>query len=110
MYGVFAAVQHWAHWWKNSLICFITDNNTVHSALNTGKSKCKDIMFYLQCLFWLAVDKNVYYKAVYIKSADNVICDPLSRLNNSCSVSRILRSDAGKLLCCNYVFSLPFQN
>ena len=64
IYSVFYAVQRWAHLWKNFSICFITDSNTVHSALNTGKSKCKDIMFYLRCLFWLAVDNNFNYKAI----------------------------------------------
>ena len=58
IYGVLAGAQQWAHMWKDSSICFITDNNTMQAALNTGRSRRQEIMPYMRRLFWLAVENN----------------------------------------------------
>lgn len=109
MWGVFAAATTWAPMWKNKCILFITDSATVQSALSTGRSKCKRIMILLRKLFWLSVKHNFEYKAIYIRSCDNVVCDALSRLDKPSSIDRIKRADCCSYMCCSNIFALPLQ-
>ena len=52
MWAVWEAVSAWGQLWMDSTILFITDNNTVQSALSTRKSSSKEIMLLLRCIFW----------------------------------------------------------
>ena len=59
MSSIFAAALRWSHLWSNCCVLFMTDSATVQSALLTGRSKSKDFMFYIRCLFWLAIRNNL---------------------------------------------------
>ena len=66
-------------------------------------------MFFIRRLFWVAIQNNFEYKAVYIRGEINEICDTLSRLNNPNSGDRITLLDQVKLMCCNDIFFVSFS-
>ena len=74
-----------------------------------GNLKIVEIMPYIRRLFCLAVENNFDFKAIYIKSSVNNLCDALSRLNIPSSAERILHLDVYELLCFNYIFASPLQ-
>ena len=65
MWVLFSTESRWSHLWSGKTIIFITDSSTVESAKRTGRSKCSDIMCYLQWLFWLAVGNNCLQGCIY---------------------------------------------
>ena len=104
MYAVMVAARRWAHQWSNHNIVMITDNTTVRAALNSGTSKNKQIMDWVRQLFWLAADNNFNISSVYVRSADNIICDALSRWSDISSKARIASADSSNRLCCSQIF------
>ena len=101
------AVTRWSRFWQDSTIMFITDSAMVEAALKTGRSHSKGIMGYMRKLIWAAVEYNFEFKAIYIKSKDNVVCDSLSRLEESGSRDRIRGVDnAGTIAVVEYLISL----
>ena len=78
----------------------VTDSAVVQAALSTGRTRSKEIMFFMRRLFWLSVINNFEFKSVYIRSEDNIICDALSRLDDDTSNARLLNADRGGRLCC----------
>lgn len=104
MWAVVAAVDRWSNLWKNKNVVFITDNNTVRSALESGKSKNNLIMTWLKKIFWRSITYNFNISAVRIKSDDNIICDSLSRWGCPNQLGRIGEVDKGDLLCCSHLF------
>ena len=105
MWAAFAAASRWSDDWANSNIVMVTDSSTVLAALCTGRSRCKQIMYYVRKLFWLSIEKNFVFSAVYVRSAENIICDSLSRLDSPDSAQRLLEADSGGVMCCREVFS-----
>ena len=79
---------------------FVTDNTQVLHMLNTGRSKNKSCMAWIREMFWIAVKRNFYFKSVYVRSKDNVICDALSRWGESDARKRLLYSTSSDSLCC----------
>ena len=82
LYPILIAMQRWGEKWRNCKVDCITDNTQVLYAINTGRSKCELSMRLLRQIFWLCVEYNCHLTAFYIKSADNVIADGLSRLSD----------------------------
>ena len=107
MWGVYAACQRWGKAWGDCSVILITDSAVVQVALNMGRSLNKAIMHYLRRLFWMAVEENVEFRSVYIRSGVNTICDALSRLDDVRSVSRIKDVDVGNRSCCGHLFNVP---
>ena len=105
MWAAYAAASRWSERWANANIVMVTDSSTVLAALCTGRSRSKQIMHYIRRLFWLAIERNFVFSAVYIRSAENVICDALSRLDKDDSSCRLLDADPGGILCCRDIFS-----
>jgi hypothetical protein len=105
MYAVVAAVERWGQGWENKDLCVVTDNTTVKSAINTGRSKCKEIMLYVRKLFWRAVQGNFNMCSVYLPSDKNTICDSLSRLGKEESLVRLREADSSRRMCCSELFS-----
>ena len=111
MCALFAAATRWSHLWNGCSIIFVTDSSTVESAIRTGRSKCSNIMHYLRCLFWLAVDNNFVFTTVCIKSETNLLSNALSRLNDPINMEKIRLLDKYNFLCCSDVCdgSIIFQ-
>ena len=105
MWAVLSAAINWAHLWGNSSVVMVTDSTTVRAALNTGRSRSPAIMGFLRRLFWLSVEHNFEFSAVYIRSAENVICDALSRLGVESSWTRIREADRMGCMCCHVLFT-----
>ena len=104
MWAAYCAALCWGNLWADSTVVMVTDSTTVRAALNTGRSRCPEIMFYIRRLFWLACEYNFEFSSVYIRSADNTVCDALSRLDNPDSTGRISRADPSRRMCCNHLF------
>ena len=108
MWGVYAGCLRWSDRWDDSSVMIVTDSDVVQAALNTGRSRCKEIMFYVRRLFWLAVEHNFVFSAIYIRSEVNNVCDALSRLNEQNSCDRLRGLDSGGKMCCGGLFDTPF--
>ena len=104
LWPVLVAVKRWGESWDNKTICMVTDNTQVMAALRTGRSKNTTSMAWLRKIFWESVTRNFQIRSVYIKSADNVICDSLSRLDKKSSATRLIEADPGGYLCCSHLF------
>lgn len=104
MWSVLQALKRWYHKWRDKNVLIVTDNNTVKSALNTGRCKNKCIMKFMRQIFWMSIENNFSIASVYIKSEDNHICDALSRLNNKDNYLLLKSLDSGNQLCCHYIF------
>lgn len=102
---VLCAAYRWGHHWADRNVVMVTDNTTVLHALNSGRSKNKQIMHWLYDLFWFAICYNFDVSAVYIKSGDNTICDALSRLNEPGAKARICGAIDTTYLCCHSIFA-----
>ena len=97
MWAAFCEAQTWGHQWRNSTVVMVTDNETVRTALCSGRSKSRDVMHFVRRLFWIAVDNNFDVQSVYVRSADNTICNALSRWGTD-SMERIAVAD-GRAQC-----------
>ena len=104
MLAVLVAARRWCKDWADKNLVFVTDNQVVREALNSGKSKNKLIMSFVRELFWLSCDFNFTVSAVYIPSCDNTICDALSRWSISASRARVAAADPENNLCCSHLF------
>lgn len=105
MWAAYSAAVRWGHLWKDSVVVMVTDSTTVRGALNTGRSRCPEIMYFVRRLFWLACKHNFEFSAVYIRSGDNVVCDALSRLGEAGSCDRIRDVDKVSSMCCSQIFT-----
>ena len=104
MWAAYSAALRWGHLWTNCAVVVVTDSTTVRAALNTGRSRSSEIMYFIRRLFWLACENNFEFSSVYICSADNTICDALSRLDDPASLARLSRADSDARMCCNNIF------
>ena len=103
-YPILAAAKRWGGLWRGRRVCMITDNTAVMHAINSGRSKSKKVMTGLRELFWLSITFNYQISSVYIKSANNIVCDRLSRLNDYVSLARIRAIDKASVMCCSEKF------
>lgn len=108
MWAVFAGAARWANGWGDSSVIFITDSAVVQSALNSGRSKSSEIMYFLRRLFWLSITYNFVFISTYINTKVNITCDALSRLDRPDSVARVREVDTSGAMCCNFIFKTPF--
>ena len=79
LWPVVAGLHRWAPRYRNSRNHIITDNMQVLAMVNTGRSANKTCMTWLRELFWVYIVNNITLFATYIKSADNILADSLSR-------------------------------
>ena len=80
LWPVLMAVIRWGPVLRDTTLCIRSDNTQVCQMLKTGRSKNVTGMSLLRELFWLCFIYNVYINCVYIRSADNVMADYISRL------------------------------
>ena len=101
LYAVLVGLRRWGPLLANSLIQIVTDNSQVKFMINTGRSANKVCMSWLREIFWLCFIFNVDLYAVYIRSADNVFADALSRVSNVASRDLALEIIKSNNLCCH---------
>ena len=77
---VVAGLRRWGPHFKNCYVHVITDNMQVLAMLATGRSVNKMCMTWLREVFWMCFIWNIDISPSYIRSADNVLADALSRL------------------------------
>ena len=109
MWAVYAAALRWSANWSDCTVLMITDSSTVLGALNTGRSRSPEIMFYLRRLFWMAILNNFNFLSIYIRSRDNNACDALSRLDSKDSAGRLRMGNPNTKLCCRDIFDVNFS-
>ena len=80
LWPLVVGLRRWGKHFANSKLHFITDNMQVLVMINTGHSANKQCMAWLREMFWLCFIWNLDICATYIRSADNVLADALSRL------------------------------
>ena len=80
LWPVVAGIRRWGPFFKNCFLHVITDNMQVLAMLCTDRSANKTCMAWLREIFWMCFIWNIDISPSYIKSADNVLADGLSRL------------------------------
>ena len=85
-------------------VIFMTDNKTVQSALNSGKSNNSIIMHWIKELFWLAVDYNFSISSAHVLGLANSLCGALSRWSEPSATSCLVAAGTS-CLCCFNVFA-----
>ena len=79
LWPVVAGLHRWAPLYKNCRLHVITDNMQVLAMINTGRSSNRTCMAWLREIYWICFVNNLDLFASYVKSADNVLADALSR-------------------------------
>ena len=100
LWPVLVGLRRWAYLYKNTRVNAITDNMQVLAMLNTGRSKNKLCMEWLREIFWLCFIHNIEIFATYIRSADNVLADQLSRLDYKNVPNACTRTLLENNMCC----------
>ena len=100
MWAADAAALSWGPLWQDSSVVI----TAVRAALNLGRSKSPEIMFFLRRLLWLATEHNFQFSSVYIRSRDNTIAAALSCLDAGDRVGRLRQADTGWTMCCTHIF------
>ena len=80
LYGLAVGILSWIPKFKNKKICIHCDNQSVVNMVNKTTSKCKNCMVLIQLIVLFCLSNNVKVKISYIKSAQNVYADHLSRM------------------------------
>ena len=101
LWPLVAALQRWGHFFKNSRLHFVTDNMQVLAMVNTGRSANRTCMTWLREMFWLCFIMNIDIFATYIRSADNVLADALSRVSYTGMVTKCFDLLAFNNMCCS---------
>lgn len=79
--AIFLAAKRWGHLWKNCKVTVLTDSNTARAIINKGTCRNPFVMQAMRELFWYSVIYNFELHAVYVKGANNVLADTVSRLS-----------------------------
>ena len=103
LWPVVLGVKRWARFFTNSRIHVITDNMQVLAMLNTGRSANRTCMTWLRELFWLCFVFNLDIYATYIRSADNLLADALSRLAYHGMASKCVTFLDDSNMCCSHL-------
>ena len=81
LWPVVVGIKRWAPHFRNTRLHIVTDNMQVLAMLNSGRSSNKTGMTWLREVFWTCFIYNTDIFATYIRSADNVLADALSRFS-----------------------------
>ena len=103
LWPVVVGLKRWASHFSNCRMHVITDNMQVLAMLNTGRSCNKLCMSWLRELFWICFIHNTDISASYLRSADNVLADALSRAAyNGMSTKCHSLLDASNMCCSSF--------
>ena len=79
--AVVVAAERWASSWANKHVIIQSDSQAAVGIINKGSTRSGFVMTWLRRLFWLSAIYNFRITARYIKVADNVIADAISRMH-----------------------------
>ena len=79
MLAVVLAVSTFGRYLKNKSVLMDIDNKGMQQAVQSGKSKEKEIMALIRCIYFYTSTNNVQYRTVFIEGKTNVLEDRLSR-------------------------------
>ena len=99
LYAVLAACRLWGSHFIGRRIWLHCDNQSVVSIVNSGTSKCDQVMLLVRALVGTAVSCNFDLKLVHVPGVSNVAADLLSRgkIDQFHSLFTICRVDATSL-------------
>ena len=80
LWAVVVAVKRWLCILKDSTVDLFTDNMQVLYAIMNGRARNPTFMAWIRELFWIGLINNTRIVPHYVRSADNVVADTLSRL------------------------------
>ena len=80
LYAVTVGIVNWIEKFSNKHVAIFCDNQSVIHMVNNTTSKCKNCMTLIRIIVLKAMTHNVQITVKYVKSADNVLSDHLSRL------------------------------
>ena len=80
LWPVVVGISRWGPFFRNCCLHVVTDNMQVLAMLLTGRSANKTCMSWLREIFWMCFLWNIDISPSYIRSADNILADALSRL------------------------------
>ena len=109
LWPIVAGMKRWASF-RNRRIHLITDNMQVLAMINTGRSCNKTCMAWLREIFWCCFINNTDLHASYIKSADNVIADALSRADYPGMPDKCSNLLSDYNMCCPLYFRITMDD
>ena len=101
LWPVVVGLKRWASHFTNSRMHVVTDNMQVLAMLNTGRSCNKTCMSWLLEIFWICFTYNIDVYATYLRSAENVLADALSRAAYSCVLAKCVSLLNDSNMCCS---------
>ena len=104
LWPVVVGIKRWAQHFRNCRLHVVTDNMQVLAMLNTGRSSNKTCMTWLREVFWTCFVYNMDIHASYIRSADNVLADALSRISYDGVVTKCSSLLLDRNMCCPHAF------
>ena len=78
--AVLVATMTWGASWCNKQILILTDNQSICDIWFTGSCKDSDIMSLVRKLFFFTAKHNINLLMRHVPGKDNILADPLSRL------------------------------
>ena len=91
LFAVVTACRVWGIELSTKKVLLHCDNESVVNIINSGSSKCRDLMCLVRILHTICVQFNFELKLVHIAGVENVGADRLSRLE----VSKFFREFPG---------------
>jgi hypothetical protein len=83
LFPIVVALFIWGSELRNKKILFNCDNEAVVHILNKSSSKSKQVMVLVRLLALRCLELNVLVRAAHLPGTHNVICDALSRFQNT---------------------------
>ena len=80
LYVVAVAIELWANKLQNKKVIIFCDNKSVVEMINNTESSCCHCMKLIRIITLKSISENVRFFAKYVKSAENVLADALSRI------------------------------
>jgi hypothetical protein len=81
MLALLVAATVWGRHWAGKNVLFHCDNMGVVGAVESGTSKCPQLMNLIRKLFFIAARHQFDFKTVYVSTTDNNLADALSRMD-----------------------------
>ena len=104
LWPVVVGIKRWAPFFRNTRLHVVTDNMQVLAMLNTGRSSNKTCMTWLREVFWVCFVYNVDVHASYIRSADNILADAISRIAYHGVAAKCSSLLQDLNMCCSHLF------
>lgn len=98
LWPVIARIKKWCKMYSHHKLIVVTDNLQVLAKVKTGRSINSRCMQWLS--FWVCVEFDIDLEPKYIRSAENIVADTLSRVSYAPTVNRLGELLSSYSLCC----------